>query len=364
MRKGRFALALLLAFMFTIPLCPALGETPETAEESRLVITLTGRIGLGDTTRWNTQPRSLTVVQADKADDWLLGDFKELFTADDLTLGCLHMPFVNGEIRKPSDASLFNAPEEAVRFLTAAGVDAVCLADESVGDYSTAGYANTQRVLDEAGILHFGTMETRAGDTFDELLIWLVKDTRIGVVGYDNPTERDVPAILERVNLLREHGCGIVIVSVEWAKPDANSPTSVSFNLAQQLVDGGADVIWGHGSDALHPIYFYKGKPVIMSLGALCDGYSGAVDTFGAVLHLEYDLTGETPELRVMRTTALKTGKRGEYNPFVLQIEKNRKVGFSKLIPQKSRGDMTAIPKDFADTGILWIEPDGSIRAK
>ena len=67
MRKGRFALALLLAFMFTIPLCPALGETPETADESRLVITLTGRIGLGDTTRWNTQTGRLPLKRKNRS---------------------------------------------------------------------------------------------------------------------------------------------------------------------------------------------------------------------------------------------------------------------------------------------------------
>ena len=314
--KIRF-LALLTAMLMIAALPAAWAETPPSSEEEtiyetmespeeldessdgdRLVITLTGRIGLGDTTRWNTQARSLSTVQADKEDDWLLGDFKEQFEKDDLTLGSLHMPFVNEEIRKPSDSSLFNAPEDSVRFLKAAGVDAVCLADASVGDYSTAGYTNTQRVLDEAGILHFGTMDTRAGDTFDELLIWLVKDIRIGVVGYNEPAERDVTNILERVRLLREHGCEIVIVSLEWAKPDANSPNQTSFTIAQELIDGGADVIWGHGSDALHPIYYYKGKPVIMSLGALCDGYSGAVATFGAVITLEYDLTGKSPSLR------------------------------------------------------------------
>ena len=362
MRRSKFMLALLLAFTILIAIPAAFAEEPEN--DGRLTITLTGRIGLGDTTRWNTQARSLTQVQATQADDWLLGDFTTLFQSDDLTLGCLHMPFVNEDITKPSGSSLYCAPEEAVRFLTAAGVDAVCLADEKVGDFGTAGYTNTQRVLDEAGVLHFGTMETRSGDTFDELLIWLVKDIRIGVVGYENPAERDVAAILERVRLLREHDCSLVIVSVNWGKTDANTPTQANLTIAQELIDGGVDVVWGHGSDTLHPIYYYKGKPILSSLGALCDGYSGAVSTFGAVITLEYDITGETPVLQVMRATPFKTGDRGDYKPFVLQIAKNRKVSMNRLIAQQSKGSLITLPKAFADTETIWIDADGSIRAE
>ncbi len=338
-----------------IPAEAGLPEEEDAPGSGTLTITLTGHIGLGDTTRWNTQARSLTRVSEGKPDDWLLGDFVPVFTADDLTLGCLHMPFVNEEIPRPDGSSLCCAPEGSVRFLTAAGIDAVCLADDSVDDFGTAGYRNTQRVLDEAGILHCGTLITRSGDIVDELLIWRVKDVRIGVVGYCDPTERTVPEILDRVALLREHGCDIVIVSVEWGDPTAASPKYANLTIGQALIDGGADVVWGHGSNALHPVYLYKGKPIISSLGSLCDGYSGAVATFGAVLTLEYDISGGAPVLTVMRATPFKTGNRGEYRPFTLEIERNRKYTFNLLISRTPRADLDSLPKDFAETGVYFF---------
>ena len=100
MRKYRRALALLLALLTAAFWTSAPAEGPiadgappaadsdaageEDAEPSDpdfLTITLTGRIGLGDTTRWNTAARSLTLVGAGKPDNWLLGQFAPILSA-------------------------------------------------------------------------------------------------------------------------------------------------------------------------------------------------------------------------------------------------------------------------------------------
>ena len=357
--------ALLLALMLAALAFPGLAAADglDADDPDTLTINLTGRIGLGDTTRWNTNARSLTRVGAEQADDWLLGDFADLFLHDDLTLGSLHMPFINDGIQRPGSGSLNCAPENAVRFLTAAGIDAVSLADDKVSDFGTDGYRNTQRVLSDADILYCGTIETRSGDRFDELMAWTVKNIRIGVVAYSNPSDRTVPAILDRVRLLRQHDCALIIVSLDWGENDATSPTAQNLSIAQRLIDGGVDVIWGHGSDALQPIYFYNGKPIISSLGTLCDGYSGAVATFGAVLTLRYDISGGTPVLREMRATPFKTGDRGVYRPFILGIQRNITYTLNQFIPQRGRENLVTLPREFANTGVVRIEADGTLTA-
>ena len=270
------------------------------------------------------------------------------------------MPFINDSIQKPGGGSLYCAQEHAVRFLTAAGVDVVTLSDERVSDFGTDGFRNTQRILNEAHILHFGTGETRSGDAFDELLIWQIKGLRIGAVAYANPGERTVSAILDRVRLLRQHDCALVIVSLNWADVTSTSPTAQMLTLAKQLIDGGADVIWGVGSDSLQPVYFHHGKPILSSMGALCDGYSGAVATFGAVITLEYDLTGETPALTFMRATPLKTGERGEYAPTLLEQERNRVYALKQLVASREREGLSILPADFTRTGEVWFDGDGN----
>ncbi len=340
---------------------PTLAPVENTAD--LLTVTLTGHIGLGDSTRWNSQARSLTAVQAPQADSWLFEELAPVFLNDDLTLGVLSMPMCEQDQYTPILSAPMVAPPDAVRFLTEGGIDAVCLATQRLGDYGAAGYQRTQAVLEEAGIPHFGTYRTRQGESFDELLIWKVKDVRIGVVGYSSPSESMLPEILERVQLLREHACDLVIVSLEWASTDATMVTGEQSGLAEALVAEGVDIVWGHGSNELLPAFWCAGKPVIMSAGTLCDGYSGAVGTFGCCFTLTYDISGGTPSLRGIRAIPIKTGNRGEYRPFCLFIDKNRQSVLSKLIASKDRGHLMALPRDFAASGELTVDPEGRISA-
>ncbi|WKN44997.1 CapA family protein [Tunicatimonas pelagia] len=59
----------------------------------------------------------------------------------------------------------------------------------------------------------------------------------------------------------------VVIVSYHWGVSDTKKPVSYQTDIAQAVIDAGADVVFGHGPHRYQKIEIYRGKPIFYSLG-------------------------------------------------------------------------------------------------
>lgn len=102
------------------------------------------------------------------------------------------------------------------------------------------------------------TLHSEQPGTMPTVHTWIVKDGRDRVC-------RQVRELKQQVDL--------VVVAAHWGVPSFwNSPylsllAEYQQPLGHALIDAGADVIIGHHAHALHPIEWYRGKPIFYSLG-------------------------------------------------------------------------------------------------
>ena len=70
---------------------------------------------------------------------------------------------------------------------------------------------------------------------------------------------RDIQSLNEQAD--------IVIVSFHWGVSGTTQPVSYQTDIAQAVIDAGADVVFGHGPHRYQKIEVYQGKPIFYSLG-------------------------------------------------------------------------------------------------
>ncbi|GBD17015.1 Capsule biosynthesis protein CapA [bacterium HR26] len=238
---------------------------------------------------------------------------REAIRACDLMIANLEMPLSRRGYRVPKHSNLRSDPEViwSVREL---GVHAVTLANNHMMDYGPEAMFDTLAACDEAGIARCG-----AGADQDAALqpAWLTTlGTKIALLSVAStlpvesdagpgkpgiaplrvhfsfevdtnllteqpgtvppvrswPDAADLERVCERVRLARREA-DLVIVGIHWGVPPHwLSPylgllAEYQRPVAHALIEAGADVIAGHHSHCLHPIEWYRGKPIFYSLG-------------------------------------------------------------------------------------------------
>lgn len=231
----------------------------------------------------------------------------------DLLIANLEMPLSQRGYRVPKWSSLRSDPV-VINDVRALGVDIVSLANNHMMDYGPEAMADTLAACHSAGIAHCGAgpdLETALSPVRVEvhgcrLALLSVSCTlpndshaapgKPGIapihVGFSfevdtnllaeqpgtMPTVRswaraeDCDRICERLSVLRSEA-DLVIVAIHWGVPaywlsPAQGPLAeYQQPLGHALIDAGADVVCGTHSHSLHPIEWYRGKPIFYSLG-------------------------------------------------------------------------------------------------
>jgi poly-gamma-glutamate synthesis protein (capsule biosynthesis protein) len=80
----------------------------------------------------------------------------------------------------------------------------------------------------------------------------------------------DAAPLVERVReLRREHGDAVLLVSLHWGVEGAPEPGAWQVRAARELVEAGADIIYGHGSHTVQRVEQYRGAAIAYGLGNL-----------------------------------------------------------------------------------------------
>jgi hypothetical protein len=173
----------------------------------------------------------------------------------------------------------FRTPTTLAPRLVEAGFTHLNLANNHANDYGPAGRASTERILDSLGIRRYGPLGQIAIDTVrrgDSV-------ATVGLIGFATyPFAYDlldiarsaqvVDSVRPLVDLLvvTFHGGaeGVRALRVpESAESLGHEPRGDLRVWARAVIDAGADAVIGHGPHVLRGIEFYRGRPIVYSLG-------------------------------------------------------------------------------------------------
>ena len=334
-------------------------------ESSGITLSFIGDCSIGDATQSVSGEKSLTSFIRREGYAWPFSTVREFLEADDYTFANLEVTLTTRSGLKSDKMFNLIAPPEFTEVLKLSGVDVFNTVNNHAIDFTLTGYHDTLDNLDAAGLNNFGTLYPKREDGADRLGLADVKGVRIGMVGYSYPQEADIPGILQRVTKLKdEQGCDLVVVSLHWGREEHMTSEAWQYEYARKLIDGGADVIWGHHPHVVQPVMFYKGKPVMFSTGNFIFGTISDLDKSTGIFQLHYELDENgKPVLDTFSVIPLDTTRRDDYRPRVLTEESERKANFNKLIYKKSINRYVQLPAEFADTGMVRVHADGSLEA-
>ena len=185
--------------------------------------------------------------------------------------------------------------------------DAVSLANNHSGDFGKAAFAEQLALMDTAGLPYFGG----GRDATAAHAPWIVErnGVRIALLGYVEFKPRSFEADASRPGVAwsgedddviediiaarRVHRADIVIPFMHWGWEDEPDPSPRLRAFARRMIDAGADMVVGGHPHVTQGAEYYRGKPIIYSLGNfLFNGFDTPATTTGWVLSATVDRTG------------------------------------------------------------------------
>ena len=138
-----------------------------------------------------------------------------------------------------------------------AGVDLVNLANYNINNLGQEGLKNTIDILDNANIEHIGAYYNE--DKINTSKIIEVKGIKIAFLGYTDKLKKsittnndycvnmiDVEKIKSDIQNVEEQGAEFIVVSLDWQNQVNDKISKKHEQVAQEIIDNGADVIIGN----------------------------------------------------------------------------------------------------------------------
>lgn len=343
---------LALLFLLTVPLfC----TQPQTAP--RITINAVGDIMMGTLFPEKRLPpedgavlfRGVTAYLTNNNADIVLGNLEGAVTHHPTTVKTI----------KPGRTYAFRMPPHYMRYLQEAGFNILNTANNHAYDFGPTGYAETRKLLREAGI-------TPVGDRY-EVVTRTVQDRKVSVMSfYISDRFNNLNNITASMKLIQAAAtnCDILIVTFHGGA-EGDSAIHVRpgpetylgeqrgdlIKFSRLAIDNGADLIIGHGPHVPRALELYQGRLIAYSLGNFVtyrmatSGYkkytlvlSASLDTNGVFLGGEI--------------TPLMQSDSGSLVGIPRFDEQYRTV---KLIRELSLADFPASPLVIATNGMLSV---------
>lgn len=196
----------------------------------------------------------------------------------DLTIGNLECAITRRghAVDKPYQ---FKGPRSALPLLKQY-FSAVSLANNHSGDWGKAGFADELALLRESGIPFFGGGSNRA-EALRPLLLE-ARGKRVALLGYNDFKPRSFAAtatgpgsawlepksVIAGINEARaRYHADYVLLYLHWGSELEEKPEAYQQDLARRFIDAGADAVIGGHPHVTQTIEWYRGKPIVYSLG-------------------------------------------------------------------------------------------------
>ncbi|RNC66028.1 MAG: CapA family protein [Desulfuromonadales bacterium] len=226
----------------------------------------------------------------------------------DITMGNLETPLTRRGREFRDKTFRFRADPEAAAALKRAGFSVLTLANNHMMDYGEEGLKDTLATLSRHGIAHTGAGASLA-DARRETMVG-VRGKRVALLAYSLTYPAEFYAGANRAGTAPGYAAHVredirrvrteadyVVVSFHWGAERAEFPKQYQVEAARQAIDAGADAIIGHHPHVLQGIEFYRGKPILYSLGNFAFGSRSAAADRSAMARLTLSGDGCTVEL-------------------------------------------------------------------
>ena len=249
-------------------------------------------------------------IYAEKGIKGLITEYiqQEMINAD-MTMINNEFPFSTRGEQAPDKQYTFRVEPSYVSALLDMGVDVASLANNHALDFGPDALIDTFVTLDDAGVAYVGAGETK--ERAEEAVFVEAGGRKVGVLS----ASRVIPVVewniencqpglfctydstrlVQRIKEI-ETQCDYVVVFVHWGKEKKAYPEEYQHNLAKQYIDAGADLVIGNHAHVPQGIEYYKGVPIVYSLGNYIFN-PNMTDTYA--LKVVWDVAGE-PQLQVI----------------------------------------------------------------
>ncbi|HEX4573515.1 MAG TPA: CapA family protein [Gemmatimonadales bacterium] len=209
--------------------------------------------------------------------------FGDTLRGADIAFGNLESPIAPDSQLTWETAFLFTAPRVAAAALAGAGFAVVSTANNHAWDAGQPGVEETMRQLTRAGVRFVGSAYGR--DMVQQPVIVRRRSWRVAFFAVTrawNPAPYtfyrhagagwiawgDPSWIYPAIRELKASGrADLLVVSVHGGKEYADTPPDYHRDFLYGLVDAGADIVLAHHPHVLQRVVWYKGRPVVQSLG-------------------------------------------------------------------------------------------------
>ncbi len=233
-------------------------------QTTKITVSLAGDCTIGADINANKSKNLNAYYEKYKDFGYFFKNVKSIFASDDLTIVNMEGTLTESEKRQDKKFAFKGIPEYA-QILVEGDIEAANLANNHSKDYGAQSYTDTITNLENAGVATFG---------YDRTVVMDVKGVKVGLIGiYELALGLGCQdQLLENLNIVKEQGAQIIIVSFHWGIEREYYPNSRQKTLAHLAIDNGADLVVGHHPHVLQGIEEYKGKNIVYSLGNFCFG--------------------------------------------------------------------------------------------
>ena len=329
---------------------------PTMALADTLTLSFIGDCSIGEAIQYKGNENGYTWMLDQNGYDWPFSLVREYLDNDDFTFANLEVVLTSRTRHTDKMFPLVAEPKYG-EVLLHSGIDAVNTVNNHCFDYYVEGYQDTIATLNALPMQHFGSVYVGGKYAQDVLLETEVKGVKIGALGFTYPQESDIKLIKNRIETLRANGCEIIIASMHWGQETHATQNSWQMKLARQIIDAGADVVWGHHPHVLQPVQFYNGGIIMYSTGNFTFGtMSSSVDRDTGIFQISFDLTQEGPQMAQFKVIPCTTTGSGDYRPYEFTEDTDRQRVFKKLVYTRNVNNMQNLPESFKETGVVKIE--------
>ena len=223
-------------------------------------ITFLGDCTLGSETKTAGAYRGFVRTIERNGYGWPFRNLSALTAADDLTVANLEGVLSDRELPKVKKEFNFMGSTAYTEILKQGSVECVTLANNHTHDYDKAGYEDTRRALDDAGVAYFST---------DTMAVWRNGEgLMIGFLGVSGSLSGNRGTdYAKRAEILRSMGCSAVITVMHAGTEYQREPDGYQEQIVRKAVACGSALVIGHHPHIVQGYEVRDGVPVVFSLG-------------------------------------------------------------------------------------------------
>ena len=336
------------------PTAEPVAEAP-AKDPNSVTLSFVGDCSIGDSAQYTTAKSSYHTCINQNGYAWPFSLVHDYLANDDLTVANLEVVFTT-RTRHQDKMYYLKGDPSFVNVLTDGSIEMVNTVNNHCMDFMNEGYVDSLATLDSAGVKHFGTINPGLANPHDDLGLVDVNGIMFGFVGWSYPQEYDLRNISNRILQLKSQGAEVVVVSLHWGRETYMTPESWQNSFARNVLDAGADLVWGHHPHVIQPIALYGGKPILFSTGNFTFGTMSDVNPATGIFQLTYEKTAAGPALKELKVIPCTTQKSPDFRPKELTEQKDRLQVFKYLTFKKAPYMLENPPASFLETGVIQFE--------